>query len=386
MMVKSAGKYGNTYAEVYSNFSKMTPEQRRAAIEEQVKALGPARDYFANMPAQDPDLKKLFPNKRPMSEGERFQAQEARRRQINRSRQQALGRQGAPAGRSIGSGYTGNEVRHGGVYATNPRDAPVGPRWQGDYRNLKSTQMMKKWMDAGNPASGGGVNSHKWKDYVANSKQNAASYTPNNPYQYTYAGSQSMDNQTTAGRYAQQNGVSGSEFGSDSDQGVEGSAYRGRVIPRTQGKIVERRVGAQVNPPPRPPAKVPTAAPAVQNARQPPPPPTPAPTPTNQQVQNPNMYEDVGMDEQNIADNWNRFVPNQPAQQPPPPPPPAPTPTSPQVQNPSMYEEVGMDEQSIADNWSRFVPNQPAQQPQTLPQSNPSISDGFNTLKDTFRN
>lgn len=34
-----------------------------------------------------------------------------------------------------------------------------------------------------------------------------------------------------------------------------------------------------------------------------------------------------------------------------------------------------MDEQNIADNWSGFVPNQPAQQPQPLPQPNPSISD-----------
>lgn len=376
MMVKSAGKYGNTYAEVYSNFSKMTPEQRRVALKEHEDALGPARDYFKDMPAQDPGLKKLFPNKRPMSEGERFQAQEARRRQINRSRQQALGRQGAPAGRSIGSGYTGNEIRHGGIYATNPSDAPVGPRWQGDYRNLKSTQMMKKWMDAGNPASGGGVNSPKWKDYVANSKQNAESYTPNNPYQYTYAGSQSIDNQTTAGRYAQQNGVSGSEFGANSDQGVEGSAYRGRIIPRTQGRIGERRVGAQVNPPPRPPAKVPTTAPAVQNARQPPPPPTPAPTPTNQQVQNPNMYEDVGMDEQNIADNWSRFVPNQPAQQPQPLPQP----------NPSISDE------DIADinEYTRNLQNSPDPLVPDATRSAYSAdrylrANGLDTLEDLFR-
>ena len=339
-MVKSAGKYGNTYAEIYSNFSKMTPEQRRAVIEEHEKAIGPARNYFENMPAQDPELKKLFPNKRPMSEGERFQAQEARRRQINRSRQQALGRQGAPAGRSIGSGYTGNEIRHGGIYATNPSDAPVGPRWQGDYRNLKSTQMMARWNAAGKSGKG----SKEWNAYVNDPtrKANQASYLPPNQPQYTYGGSQTMPDRMPPSSPAKQQVTGVSEFGSDSDQGVEGSAYRGRIIPRTQGKMVERRVGAQVNPPPRPPAKAPTAAPAVQNARQPPPPP--------------------------------------------PPPPPAPTPTRPQVQNPSMYEDVGMDEQNIADNWSRFVPNQPAQQPQTLPQPNQSISDGFNTLKDTFRN
>ena len=281
--------------------------------------------YFRDMDGQDPELEQIFGERKVRLQRNREQLQQKRRFIRNVNGRQMIDVTGnmPVAGRSIGTGYTGNEIRHGGTYTAPSGGKPhsqIGTNEKGEavysdgnggkktYGQLASTQMMNRW----NQAAKGGPISQGWKDYVANSKQEAASYAPSNPYQYTYAGSQSMDDQATAGRYAQQNEVSGSEFGSDSDQGVEGSAYRGRIIPRTQGKIVER----QVNPPLRPTAKVPTADPEVQNALQPSPPPPPFPTPANPQVQNPNMYEDVGMDEQNIADNWSRFVPNQLAQQP----------------------------------------------------------------------
>lgn len=155
-----------------------------------------------------------------------------RERRLVGNRQMPTGRTTIPgAGRSWGSGYTGNEIRHGGTYSSksslHPRnyDSATGMYNTGNglvgYNQLASTKMMQKWMDAGE----NGKESNEWKAYANESKRKAESYLPNNKPQHTYAGSLRPQSQI-----AKDNGLtrgpsgSSNEFGSNpNDAGVEGS-------------------------------------------------------------------------------------------------------------------------------------------------------------------
>ena len=183
------------------------------------------------------------------------------------------------AGRSIGTGYTGNEIRHGGTYATPPGGKPhnqIGTNGKGEaiysdgnggrktYGQLASMQMMDRW----NQAAKGGPKSKGWKDYVANSKQEAVSYKPNNPYQYTYAGSQPRADQATAGDYGKRQGATWNEFGAPvNDMNVPGSKLRGIGMRPASRPIANAQEPALAPPPVQATKKVAPPQPAQPPAQ-----------------------------------------------------------------------------------------------------------------------